>query len=56
MKKAGYVVGYRYSHEREMRFDGPHLDIVVARNHQDELKSLTPAVQDVKIYQLSEID
>jgi hypothetical protein len=52
MKCGGFVVGYQYPHDKEMRFDGPHSEIQVAQKHFDDLKSLEPAVQDVRIYQL----
>jgi len=56
MKDGGFVVGYQYPHDKEMRFDGPHSEIQVAQKHFDDLKSLEPAVQNVKIYQLTEIE
>lgn len=52
MKFEGFVVGYKYPHDKEMRFDGPHSEIQVAQKHFDDLKSLEPAVQNVKIYHL----
>lgn len=52
MKYYGFVVGYQYPYDKEMRFDGPHSDIQVAQKHFDDLKSLEPAIQNVKIYYL----
>ena len=56
MKCGGFVVGYQYPNDKEMRFDGPHSEIQVAQKHFDDLKSLEPAVQNVRIYQLTEIE
>ena len=56
MKCYGFVVGYQYPNDKEMRFDGPHSEIQVAQKHFDDLKSLEPAIQNVRIYQLTEIE
>lgn len=55
MMNGGFLVGYSTSigdGNYTRHFDGPHSTIQVAQKHFDDIKSLEPAVKDVRIYQL----